>query len=249
MKRCINTIVVTIALSLGSYLVGSYYTIIPTTVGDMSLVKAIQQYSNITTNYVNKWRPLGLWIIGPSLRSGVVNAINNYIKVCKSLKLANYRFPDEGSLRITITINWTIGALCMALKNLKEQGMNALALVAQVNGDDVQGLDNVIASYVATIDHNREILKESCIELMKKRMEKKDKIMKDVLAHAEIEEKKWDKATAQVEIVEGFGKLAGIIATKSEENSPSKALWGMALLYLANKAGVFNTLNTLVGNK
>ena len=238
MKRCINTIVVTIALSLGSYLVGSYYTIIPTTVGDMSLVKAIQHYSNITTSYVNKWRPLGLWIIGASLRSGVVDSINNYIKVCKSLKLANYKFPDEGSLRIAFPINWTIGALCMALKNLKEQGMNALALVAQVNGDDVQGLDNVITSYLAIIDHNREILKASCVELMKKRMEKKEEQMKDVLARATIDEKKWKNATAKAKIV---GEVSGAIdiLKKGMETSVPTALLGAALYW----SGIFNMSN------
>lgn len=254
MKRCINTIVATIALSLCSYTFGSqltHYTIIPTTVGDNAIVNAIKQYSNITQAYVNKWKPFNVWIIGSSLRSGVIDAINNYIRVCKSLKLAHVRFEDEASLRSAFPINWTLGALCAALKNLKEQGMNALALIAQVgvNSNDVKGLDDIITSYIAIIDHNRNVLKPTCTELMKKRMEKQEKIMKNVLAQAEIEEKKWDKATAQVKIVEGVETLASILTATGDKSSQPKALLGMALFYLANKAGVFNALNTLVGNE
>src|SRR5438445_972806 len=128
MKRCINTIVATIVLSLCSYTFGSqptHYTIIPTTVGDNSIVNAIKQYSNITQAYVNKWKPFNVWIIGPSMRSGVVDSVNNYIRVCKGLKLAHISFEDEASLRSAFPINWTVEALCAALKNLQEQCINA----------------------------------------------------------------------------------------------------------------------------
>lgn len=241
MKRCINPIVAIIVLSLGFNAVGSSsdqsYTIVPTTVGDNSIVKAIQHYSNITESYVNKWRPFGLWIIGPSLRSGVVDSINNYIRVCKSLKLAHYRFSDEESLRAAFPINWTVGALCAALKNLKEQGMNALALIAQVGSDEVKRLDAIITSYLSIIDHNRNVLKATCTELMKKRREKKEELMKGVLAQATIKEKQWKNATAQVKIVDDIKKVADFV-----QSGVPTALLGVGL-YLLNKTGVFDTYN------
>jgi hypothetical protein len=239
MKRCINTIVATIALSVGSYAVGSssakLYIIVPTTVGDNSIVRAIQQYSNITESYVNKWRPFGLWVIGSSLRSGVVDAINNYIKVCKSLKLAHYKFPDEESLRAAFPINWTLGALCMALRNLKEQGMNALALVGQVNGDDVQGLDAVIASYLSIIDHNRNVLKAACTALVQKRAEKQAEAVKLALDEATINEKRSKSWADKFNVLKTINVLM--------DPSSSAALLG--LYYFAAKIGSSNTSNSV----
>jgi len=242
-----GAIVASIALSLASYSLSSSsdqpYVIIPTTVGDNSIVHAIQQHSNITQGYVNRWKPFQLWLIGPSLRAGVIAAIKNYIGVCKSLKLAHYSFPDEESLKSAFPINWSIGALCAALKNLKDQGINALALIAQVgaNSDDVKGLDAVITSYLAIIEHNREIFKNACVALVKARAEKQKTLAESALAHAELSEKHWEKASSQVDIVKGLAEIADI-AKKGTASTPV-ALLGMAL-YLLNRTGFLGTVSS-----
>jgi hypothetical protein len=196
----------------------------------MSIVRAIQRYSNITANYVNKWRPLGAWVIGSSLRSGVIDAINNYINVCKSLKLAHYAFDDEQSLKSAFPINWTVGALCMALKNLKEQGMNALALVAQVGGDEVKGLDTVITSYISIIDHNRNVLKSACAALAAKNAEKVKLAI--------------DKATIK-------GKTLKLLADKLDIANTLKGLFDLSaptillgLVALVSEMSIFDTSRT-----
>jgi hypothetical protein len=211
-----RAIVASIVLSWASYSLSSGsdqpYTIIPTTVGDNSIVHAIQQYSNITKEYVNRWKPFGLWIVGPTLRTGAVEAIKNYINVCKSLKLAHYSFPDEKSLKSAFPINWSIGALCAALKNLKDQGINALALIAQVgaNSDDVKGLDAVITSYLAIIEHNKNVLKANCAALIKKRAEKKQVAVKLALDKATISEKKAKSWADRFGIVKEIPSLVAI---------------------------------------
>src|ERR1700733_3671349 len=99
MKHYLTMTIAIIAINCGFYSwsaqpdtsrsIASPYTIVPTTVGNNSIVNAIQQYSHITQADVNRWKPFNAWFIGSSIRSSVIEKIKNYIKVCMSLKLAH----------------------------------------------------------------------------------------------------------------------------------------------------------------
>jgi hypothetical protein len=235
MKYYIQLTVAIIGLNIGSYSVCSQlntpYSLKLITVGDNAIVNAIKQYSNITESYVNKWKPFGLWLIGPSIRAGVVNVINNYIRVCKGLKLANYSFTDEVSLREAFPVNWTIGALCLALKNLKEQAMKSLALVEQVGAEsgDVKGIDSTITSYMAIIDHNRNVLKPACAALTAKKIAKEAEAVKLALDKATINEKK----------VKSWADKFGIVKTINMLIAPESAAL-LGLYYVAAQMGISN---------
>jgi len=248
MKHYISMMIAIITLNIG-VLVGAELKITPTTVGDNSIVNAIKQHSNITQAYVNRWKPFGLWIVGPSLRSGVFDAIINYIRVCKSLDLARVAFETEESLMQSFPINWTVGALCAALKNLKDQGMYALALIAQI--DDGSGmykkfsykeLSDTITSYLTTIDHNKNLLKERCDALVKMREEKRIELVKLAIDRATINEKKAKSWSDKFNVI----KVVNEVFKPAEPTMP-KALIGMAL-YIAQKVGLFDESNIIEGN-
>ena len=244
MKHCISMVVAILLLNIGFRSMGAELKITPTTIGDNSIVNAIKQHSNITQAYVNRWKPFGLWIIGPSLRSGVFDAIINYIRVCKSLDLARVAFETEESLMQSFPINWTISALCAALKNLKDQGMYALALVAQI--DDGSGmyqkssykeLSDTITSYLTTIDHNKNLLKERCDGLVKMREEKRIGAVKLALDRVTISEKRAKSWSDKFSIVKNINELF-----KPAEPKMPTVLIGMAL-YVAQKVGLFDESN------
>jgi|SRR4030095_2740040 len=248
MKHCISAVVAILLFNVAFCSMGAEVKIVPTTIGDNSIVNAIKQHSNITQAYVNRWKPFGLWVVGPSLRSGVMDAISNYIRVCKSLDLARVAFETEESLMQSFPINWTVGALCAALKNLKDQGMCALALVAQI--DDGSGmykkssykeLSDTIALYLATIDHNKNLLKERCDALVKMREEKRIGAVKLALDRVTISEKRAKSWSDQFNVVKVINEVL-----KPGPTMPT-ALIGMAL-YVAQKVGLFDESNIIEDN-
>jgi len=247
MKHYISMTIAIIILNMG-VLVGAEVKITPTTVGDNSIVNAIKQHSNITQAYVNRWKPFGLWIVGPSLRSGVFDAIINYIRVCKSLDLARVAFETEESLMKSFPINWTVGALCAALKNLKDQGMYALALLAQI--DDGSGmykkssykeLSDTITSYITIIEHNKNLIKDTCDALVKMREEKRIGAVKLALDRVTISEKRAKSWSDKFNVVKGIKEVF------TPQPTMPTALIGMAL-YVAQKVGLFDESNIIEGN-
>jgi hypothetical protein len=253
MKRYLTMTVATILVSFGSYswsaegnpqFMGSLYNIVPTTVGDNSIVNAIKGYSNITQADVNRWKPLNAWFVGASIRAGVVEKIKNYIKVCMSLKLAHHAFDDEASLRDAFPIHWSTRALCAALKNLKDQGLYALALLAQIgiDSEDVKGWADVISSHITTIEHNRDLLKISCTLLAKKKETKETEAIKLALDRIKLEEMKAKAVTAQLNIIKTVGgyalKNVAELIKEGVENAAPTALLGIAV-YFAQKMGAF----------
>lgn len=238
MKRYINLIMINIVLCIGFCIVGAEVRIVPTTVGDNSIVNAIKKHSNITQAYVNRWKPFGLWIVGPSLRSGVMDTINGYIRVCKSLDFARIEFEDEKSLIQSVPVNWTIGAMCAALKNLKDQGMYALALIAQIDDgtEVIKEMTNLITSYVSIIDHNKNLLKERCDALIKKREEKQVEMVKLALDKVTINEKRAKSWADRFGIVKGMSEL---LSPKPEINDP----FVLMALYLINRTLFSDSFN------
>jgi hypothetical protein len=243
MKHYTSLIAVNIVLYAGFCMAGAEIKIVPTTVGDNSIVNAIKKHSNITQAYVNRWKPFDVWIVGPSLRSGVMNVINDYIRVCKSFDLARIEFEDEKALMQSMPINWTIGALCAALKNLKDQGMYALALVAQI--DDGSGmykkysykiLNDTITSYITIIDHNKNLLKESCDALIKKREEKQVEMVKLALDKVTINEKRAKSWSDRFGVVKVINELIDI---KPHIDNPLLLM----TLYLVNKTIFSDSFN------
>lgn len=224
------------------------FVIIPTTVGDNSVVNAVKQYSDITQDDINKWKPFQLWLVGNMIRTKVIDKVKNYIKVCASLKLAHQAFVDEKSLRDAFPLNWTTRSLCAALKNLKEQGMGALALVAQVgiNSKDLEGATEQIHSYITIIEHNRGLLKSTCAGLIKKKEVKETETLKLALDKVKLEEMKAKVVSAKLGIVQNVGgkaleNIADVIVKGAMQSAPATLLG--IVLYFASKFGVFNSVD------
>ena len=253
------------AVGVGKPDSGLLYTIIPTTVGDNAVVDAIKQHSDITEHDVNRWKPFGLWFVGASIGMWVEGKIRNYIDVCKSIELADKAFQDESSLRALFPINWSMQGICIALKNLKDQGLNALALVAQLATSSTAGVrqkslisqwQSEIANHIKNIDHNRELLKNTCTELMKREREKIAESIKFETDMVKLDELRSKAVSARMGIVTNIGgyalKNAAELIKEGITNSGPTTLLGISL-YLAKEMGLFkpsvSTPTTTQGGK
>lgn len=137
------------------------YKIEITTTEENALVTAIQQYSNLTKADVDAWKFSWAPLIGRYFRGRIIDKINNFVKVCQSLLFVKYSFGNEVHLRgyregdIYVPASWDITMICLALNNMREQAIYALALLAQVGTSEETELKEKINLYLTNINYNK----------------------------------------------------------------------------------------------
>jgi len=148
--------------------------------GDDALVQAIQQYSNITKADVDRWKYSWAPFLGSYVRGGVMDKIRNFVIVCNSLDFIPRKFQSGDDLMGNVKdANWTYQRICLALRNLENQGEYALALFGKFGtiGQQEQQLKYAINEYIKNIRHNRLIL--GCSNLKEQKKDKEVKKLKE----------------------------------------------------------------------
>lgn len=156
------------------------YDIQITGYGDDALVQAIQQYSNITKADVDRWKYSWAPFLGGYVRGSIMDKIRNFVRVCNSLTFVIPKFQSGDDLMNNVNdANWTYQRICLALRNLENQGEYALALFGKFGtiGREEQQSKDAINNYVKNIRHNRSIL--GCSNLKEQKKDKEAKKLKE----------------------------------------------------------------------
>ena len=204
--------------------------------GKEALVDAIKRYSDITKKDVNKWKYSWVPGLGGYVRSGIIDKISKFIAVCEDMPIAKNKFSTSEDLWSQVPVNWNINRVCLALKNLEQQGDYALSLFGsiEVSGTTEEKWFDSIQEYIKNIRHNRSML--GCSQLKESKQEKEDRQQNSELQKLLFNTVWWKNVQLKWKIAKEVGQnvFAGtkwLVQTANEYSAPVLSAGAVVFAY------------------